>query len=157
MVTGPRPDAVRWVLVLGVSVAAWLVFGVASSAAKPARAVPSLQPKATALSWRSLVGRPRVLAEQGAATDCRQLRAVFYTATDWLRLATKLAAAHAPCVEYYISIPPLAADKTQFRSAQPALIHALGPNFHVLAEISTHGWGEWVAADGSRDWYQAGQ
>jgi len=94
---------------------------------------------------------------QDTANDCRQLRAVFYTATDWLRLATKLAAAEAPCVEYYISIPPLAADKTQFRYAQPAQIHALGPNFHVLAEISTHGWGNWVAADGSRDWYQAGQ
>jgi hypothetical protein len=82
---------------------------------------------------------------------------VFYTATDWLRLATKLAAAEAPCLEYYISIPPLAADKTQFRYAQPSLIHALGPNFHVLAEISTNGWGSWIAADGSRDWYQAGQ
>jgi hypothetical protein len=26
----------------------------------------------------------------------------------------------------------------------------------VLAEISTHGWADWVAADGGRDWYQAG-
>ncbi len=134
MLRSSRPGRVRRTLV---------------SAAAVAVAVVSLGVDAGDAPARPLI--------QDTANDCRQLRAVFYTATDWLRLATKLAAAEAPCVEYYISIPPLAADKTQFRYAQPAQIHALGPNFHVLAEISTHGWGNWVAADGSRDWYQAGQ
>jgi hypothetical protein len=134
-----------------------VALGFDAGAAPAARPVPSLQPKVTARLWQQLVRRPRALAVQQGTTDCRPLRAVFYTATDWLRLATKLAGADAPCVEYYISIPPLAADKTQFRVAQPASIHALGPNFHVLAEISTHGWANWVAADSSRTWYQAGQ
>ncbi len=140
----------------GVAAAVWVALGVGSSAAAAARPVPSLQPKATARLWQQLVHGPRVLAAQGATSDCRPLRAVFYAATDWLRLATKLAAANAPCVEYYISIPPLAADKTAFRYDQPWRIHALGANFHVLAEISTHGWGNWVANNGG-SWYAAGQ
>src|SRR5436190_2217244 len=83
------------------------------------------------------------------------MRLVFYSPTDWLRLATKLAANQAPCAQYYIAIPPLAADKTNFRSAQPAMIRALGPNFHVLAEINYSGWSSWVAANGG-SWYAAG-
>ena len=75
--------------------------------------------------------------------------------TDWLRLATKLAANQAPCAQYYVSIPPLAADKTTFRPDQPWRIRALGPNFHAVAEISYNGWGSWVAANGST-WYAAG-
>ena len=47
---------------------------------------------------------------------------VFYAATDYLRLATKLAANASPCAEYYISIPPLVADKTQPRP-RPGLAH----------------------------------
>lgn len=83
------------------------------------------------------------------------MRLVFYAPTDWLRLATKLAANQAPCAQYYISIPPLAADKTTFRPDQPWRIRALGSNFHAVAEISYKGWGSWVAANGST-WYAAG-
>ncbi len=83
------------------------------------------------------------------------MRLVFYAPTDWLRLATKLAANQAACAQYYISIPPLAADKTNFRPDQPWRIRALGSNFHALAEISYKGWGAWVAANGST-WYAAG-
>ena len=67
------------------------------------------------------------------------------TESDWLRLATKLAANPSPCAQYYISIPPLAADKTKFRYDQPWRIRALGPQFHVLAEINFTGWTRWVA------------
>jgi hypothetical protein len=102
------------------------------------------------------VQRPRTLAAPHAVTACRPLRAVFYAASDWLRLATKLAAAPAPCAQYYISIPPLAADKTAFRADQPWRIRALGANFHALAEISTQGWANWVSANGS-SWYEAGR
>jgi hypothetical protein len=146
---------IRGIRALTVAVAvtvASAAIGVGTASA----ATPSLQPAATERAWQQLVQRPRTFALTAGATDCRPLRAVFYVPTDWLRLATKLAAAAAPCVEYYISIPPLAADKTAFRYDQPWRIRALGPNFHVLAEISTNGWGNWVDANGG-SWYAAGQ
>src|SRR5207302_5186710 len=65
------------------------------------------------------------------------------------------AANPAPCAQYYVSIPPLAADKTTFRYDQPWRIRALGPNFHTLAEINYTGWSSWVSANGS-SWYAAG-
>jgi hypothetical protein len=94
---------------------------------------------------------PRTLASQ--QSEC--LRATFYSPADWLRLATKLAAHNVPCAQYYVSIPPLAAEKTTFRPDQPWRIRALGPNFHAVAEISYNGWGRWVAAN-SASWYDAG-
>ena len=115
-----------------------------------AKPVPSLQPKATAKLWHRLVQQRHTTARKA---DCSRL--VFYAATDWLRLATKLAANQAPCAQYYVSIPPLAADKTTFRPDQPWRIRALGSNFHALAEISYNGWGSWVAANAS-SWYAAG-
>src|SRR5207344_1222259 len=81
-------------------------------AAEPA-SVASLEPAATAKLWRELVTTRSRQAR--AQADCRSLRAVFYTATDYLRLATKLAANASPCAEYYVSVPPLVADKTQPR------------------------------------------
>ncbi len=114
--------------------------------------VPSLTPAATSLLWRRLVQRRRSYA---AAADCQPLRAVFYAATDWLRLTTKLAANASPCAQYYISVPPLAADKTQLRTDQAWRIRALGPAFHALAEINVTGWTSWVATTGN-SWYAAG-
>jgi hypothetical protein len=118
-----------------------------AAAAKP---VPSLQPRATATLWKQLVQRRHTAAR---AANC--MRLVFYAPTDWLRLASKLAANQPPCAQYYVSIPPLAADKTNFRPDQPWRIRALGANFHAVAEISYNGWGSWVAANGST-WYAAG-
>jgi hypothetical protein len=92
----------------------------------------------------------------GLPRDCRlHLRAVFYAATDWLRLGQKLAADPSPCADYYISIPPLAADKTALRPAQDDLIRALGPRFHAVAEINVTGWRGWVTAH-SATWFDAG-
>src|SRR5262245_8407481 len=54
--------------------------------------VPSLDPAATDAAWRKLARGHQVLAGAAVAGACRPLRAVFYTATDWRRLATKLAA-----------------------------------------------------------------
>ena len=79
----------------------------------------------------------------------------FTPATDWLRLTTKLAATASPCAQYYISVPPLAADKAQPRSDQAWRIRALGPAFHALAEINVTGWTSWVATTGN-SWYAAG-
>lgn len=114
--------------------------------------VPSLEPEATAALWRSLVRHPRPLRVQG---ECRPLRGVFYAATDWLRLATKLAASASLCADYYISIPPIVADKTNPRPDQAWRIRALGPSFHALAEIHWTTWSRWVASTGS-SWYAAG-
>ena len=115
--------------------------------------MPSLQPAATAKLWRELVAHPRThAARQGA---CRPLRAIFYAQTDWLRLATKLAAQPSPCAQYYVSVPPLAAAKTTLRNGEAAKIRALGPNFHALAEIHYSGWSQWVASNGAT-WFDAG-
>jgi hypothetical protein len=126
----------------------------AAIAGGPARAgnlvaahpVSTLAPAATAKLWRQLVAHPTRFR---AVADCRALRAVFYAQTDWLRLATKLAANASPCAEYYISIPPLVADKTQFRPDQAWRIRALGSNFHAMAEVHWTTWKNWVAANGS--------
>src|SRR5690348_10854347 len=120
--------------------------------AATARAVPSLQPQATQRQWHALVAEHR--RRPAAAADCRTLNAVCYTATDWLRLATKLAASPSPCAQYTISVPPLAADKTAFRRDQGWRIDALGPQFHAAAEINYTGWSRWVAA-GNGGWFDA--
>ena len=143
---------VRRLLVLCAGVVAVLAIAGPAVASSP-QPVRSLTPAATQRLWTELVQRPRVHAFRTA--DCRPLRAVFYAATDWLRLTTKLAATASPCAQYYISVPPLAADKSQLRPNEANRIRALGPAFHALAEINVTGWTAWVAATGS-SWYQAG-
>ena len=142
-------DEVKLVLAEVAAVLAVAVCAPLASAARPKpNPVPSLTPVATQKLWTKLVHRRRATGPLDT-TGCRALRAVFYTETDWLRLATKLAANASPCAQYYISIPPLAADKTKFRYDQPWRIRALGPNFHVLAEINFTGWSNWVTANSS--------
>jgi hypothetical protein len=129
---------------------------VAAPAARAAvRPVPSLTPAATHALWLKEVARaathPRRLADAG----CRPARVVFYAQTDWLRLVTKLAAAPSPCAQYYVSVPPLVADKTQARSGQASQMRALGPQFHAVDEINYTAWSNWVAA-GNGSWADAG-
>ena len=143
---------VRRLLVLCAGVVAVHAIAGPAVASSP-QPVRSLTPAATQRLWTELVQRPRVHALRTA--DCRPLRAVFYAATDWLRLTTKLAATASPCAQYYISVPPLAADKTQLRPNEANRIRALGPVFHALAEINVTGWTTWVAAT-RNSWYQAG-
>ena len=114
--------------------------------------VPSLEPEATEALWRKLVRQPRHQRAQG---ECRRLRGVFYAATDWLRLATKLAATASPCAEYYVSIPPIVGNKTNLRPGQAERIRALGQNFHALAEFHWTTWSRWVT-DNATTWYAAG-
>src|SRR4051794_19026566 len=148
-------NQVKLVLAAAAALVAVAVCAPLASAARPKpNPVPSLTPVATQKLWMKLVHRRHATGPLDT-TGCRALRAVFYTETDWLRLATKLAANASPCAQYYISIPPLAADKTKFRYDQPWRIRALGPQFHVLAEISYNGWTNWVTANSS-DYYQAG-
>jgi uncharacterized repeat protein (TIGR01451 family) len=115
--------------------------------------VPSLTPAATQRLWSELVQRRDVRALRTA--ECRPLRAVFYAPTDWFRLTTKLAATRSACAQYYVSVPPLASDKTRLRSGEAERIRALGPEFHALAEINVTGWSSWVTATGN-SWYAAG-
>jgi hypothetical protein len=123
-----------------------------SRAAEPAP-VASLEPAKTEALWRRLVASHARRAQ--APADCRPLRGVFYAATDYLRLATKLAATASPCAQYYISIPPLVADKTKPRPNAASRVRALGPNVHAMAEIHFTTWSRWVQSTGS-SWYTAG-
>jgi RTX calcium-binding nonapeptide repeat (4 copies) len=145
-------------LLLGAALAAAFLScatpGLAASPVKRSlQPVPSLDPAGTQRQWIRLVQRRRSFA---ATADCRPLRAVFYAATDWLRLATKLAASASPCAQYYVSVPPLASNKTQPRGDQAWRIRALGPSFHALAEIHMASWSTWVAQNGG-SWNAAGQ
>jgi hypothetical protein len=144
----------RRTLPLAGALVAAVVFTSPAFAAKAApKPVPSLTPAKTAKLWKRLANRPRFFS---FTADCQPVRAVFYAGTDWLRLATKLAANASPCAEYYVSVPPLAADKTQFRTDQAWRIRALGPRFHALAEVNVSGWSNWVSTNG-KTWYAAGQ
>ncbi|HZO62053.1 MAG TPA: hypothetical protein VFB35_03650 [Gaiellaceae bacterium] len=137
------------------AVLAAATFAAPGRAAGPATpVVPSVEPAATAKLWKQLVAHP-YRAYSPLQAGCRPLRGIFYAQTDWLRLATKLAAQASPCAQYYISVPPLAANKTSLRAGEAAKIRALGPNFHALAEISYTGWNAWVAANGET-WFDAG-
>src|SRR6266581_1379990 len=91
--------------------------------------------------------------------SCRlHAEAIFWTATDWPILGEELAANPSPCGDYYISIPPLATNKTVLRPLQDDVIRALGPRFHPVAEVTLGGptgWAAWVAVPG-RTWFGAG-
>jgi hypothetical protein len=94
------------------------------------------------------------------APRCKvRAEAVFWTGEDWQRLADALAADSSPCVEYWISIPPRAADKTGLRRPEIfAAIRNLGPQFHPIAEVTlggATGWAKWVE-NGHGSWYDAG-
>ncbi len=113
--------------------------------------VPSLDPEWSADFTPPPMPRVRALT----AATCRPLSAVFYTETDWLRLAQKMRANPSACADYYVSIPPLAADKTKLRNGEAAKIRALGPQMHAVAEANVTGWTNWVNA-GNGTWYDAG-
>jgi hypothetical protein len=137
----------------GGLIAAAVLSSPAQAATAAPKPVPSLTPAKTAKLWNELVRRPRTFSR---TAECTPLRAVFYAGTDWLRLTTKLAANASPCAQYYVSVPPLVADKTQFRADQAWRIRALGPQFHALAEVNVTGWTNWVSTNGTT-WYAAGQ
>jgi PKD repeat protein len=114
--------------------------------------VPSLDPQWSANFVPPPVPRIR------AATACIPTDVILYAQqTDWLRVAQKMRANMSLCASYYVSIPPIVADKTKPRGPlQAGLIRALGPNFHALNDINVGAWTSWVAADPGRTWYGAG-
>ena len=148
----------RFALALVLAVALTSTGSIRASAAGSQRAaepapVASLEPAKTEALWRRLVASRQ--RQTQAPADCRPLRGIFYAATDYLRLATKLAATSSPCAQYYISVPPLVADKTRPRPNAAPRIRALGPNFHAMAEFHFATWTRWVQTTGS-SWYTAG-
>jgi hypothetical protein len=150
-----RRAPVRLVLLLACALAALAL--PATGAARDLAGVPqvpSLEPAKTEALWKELTTR-RIEFRPLEAQACRPLRAIFYASGDWLRLATTLAAKASPCAQYYVSVPPVVADKTRQRPGQAQRIRALGPAFHALAEIHLTTWQKWVANTGST-WYQAG-
>jgi hypothetical protein len=94
-------------------------------------------------------------ADARLADGCRPLRAIVYAATGSVTVAQALAATPSACAQYFVSVPPLAADKTQMRGGSAATIRGLGANFHALAEVNVSGWQSWVTSTGN-SWYQAG-
>jgi hypothetical protein len=90
------------------------------------------------------------------APSCRtDAEGVFWTGTDWVRLATALAADRSPCADYWVSLPPLAANKRGLRVLQDDIIRALG--IHPVAEFTTGeitGWSNWVKS--GHTWFEAG-
>ena len=111
------PCAVALLLVLPLLAAVVAVAGATSrataAAAEPAP-VPSLEPAKTQELWRSLT-TGRVRESRAQAAECRPLRAVFYAASDWLRLATKLAASRS-AVRRVLRLRPPARRRQDARS-----------------------------------------
>ena len=117
--------------------------------------VPSLDPRGTQAEWQRLVHRP-VFSPYAVEADCRPLRGVFYAQTDWLRLATKLAANASPCAQYSISVPPLVGRQDAGSRPDQAGGSARSGRTSTRSPRSTGArWQKWVASTGS-SWYQAG-
>ena len=114
--------------------------------------------------WTALVavlaGVAVVPAGSSHSTACTQrVEVVFWTGTaDRERLAKAVAANKSPCAEYWLSIPPLAANKKGLRALEDDRMRALG--IHPVAEFTTGentGWAIWVNEPGeNRTWYDAG-
>jgi hypothetical protein len=96
----------------------------------------------------------------------RQVDAVFWGGAQQFVLGQALAANLSPCVEYYVTAPPLVSDRTML--AFPARfneLRALSPQIHPVAEIrwtSDNGWRAWVVGGHpqwmpGRTFYEAGQ
>jgi WD40 repeat protein len=97
-------------------------------------------------------------AAQGQPNCALRTQVVFWTGSDHLRLAQALAANRSPCAEYWISLPPLAANKKALRVLQDDAIRAL--RIHPVAEFTVGedtGWANWVREPGAnRTWFDAG-
>ena len=104
--------------------------------------------------------------ESDLPPNCRLKNEVlFWTATNWLRVAENLALNPAPCTEYYIGVPPMSNQKTEPRRNQAEKIREFGPQFHALHDIflaDLTGWVNWVRdnrwrfSSDEETWYQAG-
>lgn len=82
---------------------------------------------------------------------------MYSESTSALTLPNAFAAQADKCTHYYVYLPAVVADKTQVR-ATAQNVHALGPNFHAMAEFHWAAWRQWIAASpGTRNWEIAGK
>ncbi len=101
-------------------------------------------------------------ASSGAAitaTCPRQVDVVVYAQGGWNVIADALRANPSPCADYWVTIPSVANASHGRDPRGPVAATAMrdrGPRFHAVAEFNWSGWREWVAADATRSWYQAG-
>ena len=118
---------------------------------------------AVSIALTLLGGGQAALATSASAAQIQpncalRTQVVFWTGSDHLRLAQALAANRSPCADYWISLPPLAANKKALRVAQDDVLRALG--IHPVAEFTvgeTTGWANWVNEPGTnRTWFDAG-
>ena len=112
--------------------------------------VPSLDPESSRSFEPPPLPRLRNFARAGPSS------LVFYTATDWFRVAQKMRGNPSGCGDYYVFVPALAnGDKTQMRPNEAARIRGLGAQMHAAAEINWNAWTAWVA-NGNGTFYDAG-
>jgi hypothetical protein len=127
---------------------------------EPVEALGEVDPAIERAAAETAATELALVAAKGAEAlrrNCRfHAEVTFYAANDWTRLAQTLAAEATHCADYYISIPPLANDKTVPRSGQAGRIRELGPRFHAMAEANLSGWQAWVIANG-KTWVEAGR
>src|SRR5262245_44297916 len=92
------------------------------------------------------VDEPDLVEDADAITGCSTVTTVLlYSEETWeLRLPSAFAAAQDRCTRYYVDLPHLSPDSTMPRPDADK-VHALGPNFHAMAEFSWSGWHAWIA------------
>ena len=102
---------------------------------------------------------PGLTPDVAGFPGCSEVTTVILYSEDTyaLTLPNAFAAAVDPCTRYYVNLPALTSDKTQPRPGADK-VHALGPQFHAMAEFSWGAWKSWVdASPGTRDWITAGK
>lgn len=104
-------------------------------------------------------GTGDLVDEPAAIVGCTSATTVllYSELTYELRLPLAFADAQDPCTRYYVDLPHLSVDTTMPRPDADK-VHALGPNFHAMAEFSWSGWSRWIAeSPGTRSWELAGK
>jgi hypothetical protein len=104
-------------------------------------------------------GSPTLIEDPESIAGCFTVTTVllYSESTYELTLPGAFAANHDQCTRYYVDLPHPASDPTMPRGGVEH-VHALGPNFHAMAEFSWSGWHDWIAqSPGTRDWELAGK
>ena len=94
-----------------------------------------------------------------AISGCTSVTTVLLYSEDTydLQLPGAFAAAQDRCTRYYVDLPHDTPDATMPRAGADK-VHALGPNFHAMAEFSWGAWRQWIeASPGTRSWRLAGE
>ena len=93
--------------------------------------------------------------------SCSELtQVILWAPRSGLGNITKNLTPNLDCTHYYVMVPLNANDKTSFHGnvgTEIANVHALGKNFHAVAEFNVSAWRRWISdSPGTRDWHSAG-